>query len=63
MISAIPIPDPILERKKILLNYDPSIHNYGEEVPHLGDVGHEHLVFGSESELEAYKVKRQQMDQ
>jgi oligopeptide transport system ATP-binding protein len=33
LISAIPIPDPKLEKNKVLFTYDPSIHDYSEEQP------------------------------
>jgi len=55
LLSAIPIPDPILERKKKLFTYDPSIHNYTVEKPRLEDIGGGHMVFGNTAELEQYK--------
>ena len=35
LISAIPIPDPILEKNKVLFTYDPSVHDYSEDKPEL----------------------------
>ena len=58
LISAIPIPDPLLEKRKVPLSYDPSIHDYSTEKPKLTDIGHEHYVLGSTKELEEYRAQR-----
>lgn len=59
LISAIPIPDPILEKNKVLFTYDPSVHDYSEEKPELVDIGHNHFVFGNTKEIEEYKAQRE----
>ena len=59
LISAIPIPDPILEKNKILFTYDPSVHDYTEDKPELVDIGHNHFVFGNKTEIEEYKAIRE----
>ena len=59
LISAIPIPDPKLEKNKVLFTYDPSCHNYSEEQPGLVNIGHDHFVYGSPSEIERYKAVRE----
>ena len=59
LISAIPIPDPILEKNKILFTYDPSVHDYTEDKPELVDIGHNHFVFGNKKEIEEYKAIRE----
>ena len=33
LLSAVPIPDPILERKKVLKVYDPNQHDYSVDKP------------------------------
>ena len=58
LISAIPIPDPQLEKNKVLFTYDPSVHDYSEEKPSLQCIGHDHYVFGSAKEIEEYKAIR-----
>ncbi|MBD5486008.1 MAG: ATP-binding cassette domain-containing protein [Lachnospiraceae bacterium] len=58
LISAIPIPDPKLEKNKVLYTYDPSIHDYSEEEPELVNIGHNHYVYGSKKEIEEYKAIR-----
>ncbi|MBR5342351.1 MAG: ABC transporter ATP-binding protein [Oscillospiraceae bacterium] len=59
LISAIPIPDPIIEKGKKLFIYKPSeMHDYSVEQPSLVDIGNGHMVFGSPSEIEKYKKIR-----
>ena len=59
LISAIPIPDPILEKNKVLFTYDPSVHDYSEDMPELTDIGNGHFVFGNKKEIEEYKALRE----
>lgn len=59
LISAIPIPDPRLEKNKILYIYDPSIHDYSEDKPEFVCIGHDHWVYGNKAEIERYKVQRE----
>lgn len=54
LISAIPIPDPQLEKNKVLFTYDPSQHDYSTDKPSLTCVGHNHFVFGNAAEIEKY---------
>ncbi|MBQ3542166.1 MAG: ATP-binding cassette domain-containing protein [Oscillospiraceae bacterium] len=58
LISAIPIPDPKLEKNKVLFTYDPSVHDYSQEQPELVNIGHEHYVYGNTKEIEEYKAIR-----
>ena len=59
LISAIPIPDPQLEKNKVLFTYDPSIHDYSTDKPELVCIGHDHWVFGNKKEIEEYKATRE----
>ena len=59
LISAIPIPDPRLEKNKVLFTYDPSIHDYSEDKPELVDIGHNHFIYGNKAEIEQYKAIRE----
>ena len=59
LISAIPIPDPKLEKNKVLFTYDPSVHDYSEEKPQLVNIGHDHYVYGNTKEIEEYKAIRE----
>ena len=58
LISAIPIPDPKLEKNKELFTYDPSIHDYSEDKPEMVDIGNNHFVYGNKKEIEEYKALR-----
>ena len=58
LISAIPVPDPAIEKEKKLFIYNTDMHDYSVEQPHLVDIGNGHMVFGSDSEIEKYKKIR-----
>ena len=60
LISAIPIPDPKLEKKKKLFVYDPSQHDYSEDKPEMVCIGHNHYIFGNKKEIEEYKRIREE---
>lgn len=59
LISAIPIPDPQLEKNKVLFTYDPSVHDYSEDKPEMVDIGHNHYIYGNKKEIEEYKAIRE----
>lgn len=59
LISAIPIPDPQLEKSKVLYTYDPSIHDYSVDKPEFVCIGHNHWVYGNKKEIEQYKALRE----
>ena len=48
--SAIPMPNPRLERKKKLLVYDPAMHDYTQEAPQWRELRPSHWVLCSEQE-------------
>ncbi|MBR1747931.1 MAG: ATP-binding cassette domain-containing protein, partial [Clostridia bacterium] len=60
LISAIPIPDPKLEKNKVLYSYNPDMHEYSEDKPSLQDIGHGHFVYGNTAEIEEYKRIREE---
>ena len=60
LISAVPIPDPQLEKNKVLFTYDPTVHDYSEDKPELVNVGHNHFVYGNKKEIEEYKKIREE---
>ncbi len=60
LISAVPIPDPKLEKNKVLFTYDPTVHDYSEDKPELVNVGHNHFVYGNKKEIEEYKKLREE---
>ena len=55
LLSAVPIPDPSLEKKKKLLVYDPSIHDYSVDKPMWQEIANGHFVYGNQKELEGYR--------
>ena len=58
LMSAIPIPDPILEKNKKLFVYDSSQHDYSVDKPRMEDLGNGHFIYGNERELDHYKKVR-----
>jgi len=58
LISAIPVPDPIIEKSKKLYIYDPSMHDYSVDKPSLVDLGNGHFIYGNEPEIQKYKEIR-----
>ena len=58
LLSAVPQPDPISERQKKLIIYDPACHNYAPDNPPLWEeVEPGHFVRGSRSELDACRAQ------
>ena len=55
LLSAAPIPDPELEKKKKLLVYDPSVHDYSVDKPQWVEILPGHFVNGNERELDGYR--------
>ena len=55
LLSAIPIPNPILEKKRVRFSYDPAMHVYDEQnQPQMIEVEPGHLVFLSQKEYQEY---------
>jgi oligopeptide transport system ATP-binding protein len=55
LLSAIPFPNPLVEREKRVFVYDPSCHNYSTEKPIWAEMEEGHFVRGSEKELDEYE--------
>ena len=55
LLSAIPQPDPLSEKSKERLYYDPSIHEYSVEQPRFQEIRPGHFVYASDSEMEKYR--------
>ena len=58
LMSAIPVPDPIIEKSKKLYVYDPSMHDYSVDKPSMVDLGNGHFIYGNAAEIEQYKKIR-----
>ena len=54
LLSAIPMPNPRLERKKKLLVYDPAMHDYSKEAPQWRQLRPNHFVLCSAAEAEQW---------
>ena len=55
LLSAVPNPDPAIERNKKLIVYDPSVHDYTTEKPVWTEIIPGHFVYGNERELDGYR--------
>lgn len=55
LLSAIPMPDPIAEKKKILTVYNPSVHDYSVHKPKWVELEENHFVLGNKPELAKYR--------
>lgn len=55
LLSAIPMPNPIKERSKVLEIYDPNCHNYDRDPPRWIEIEPEHYVLANEEEIEQYR--------
>ncbi len=57
LLSAVPVPDPEIEKKKQLLVYDPSMHDYAVDKPVWCEIKPQHFVYGNEKELDQYRTE------
>lgn len=55
LLSAVPVPDPEIEKKKQLLVYDPAMHDYAVDKPVWCEIKPQHFVYGNEKELDQYR--------
>jgi len=55
LLSAVPNPNPYLERCKELLVYDPSVHDYSTDKPSWVEITPGHYVYGNKKELDGYR--------
>ena len=55
LLSAVPNPNPYLEREKKLIVYDPSCHDYSVDKPVWCEILPDHFVYGNKRELDAYR--------
>ena len=55
LLSAVPLPDPILEKKKEHIIYDTSIHDYSVDKPAFHEISPGHFIWANGVELEIYK--------
>ncbi len=62
LLQAVPMPDPIIEKKKELVIYDDSGRDLSGPKPKLTEIRPGHYVFMNDREREEYEVKLQAME-
>lgn len=55
LLSAVPMPDPRLEKLKVLKIYDPSLHDYDIDKPEWVEIEEEHFILANKREAEEYR--------
>ena len=55
LLSAVPNPDPEIEKNKKLIIYDPSVHDYSVDKPVWEEILEGHFVYANQRELEQYR--------
>lgn len=58
LLSAVPIPDPALEREKQLIVYDDTMHDYEVDTPSFQEIKAGHFVWANSAEAEQYKAEQ-----
>ena len=56
LLSAVPLPNPIKEKKKVLTIYDPDSHDYSVDKPIWTEIEPGHFIHANQKELEGYKT-------
>ena len=55
LLSAIPVPDPRIEKKKQIVIYDPTCHDYSVDKPKWVEIDKDHFVLGNNAEIGQYR--------
>jgi len=56
LLSAVPLPDPDVEKDKKLIVYDPAMHDYSTDKPSWREIYPGHFVLANEKEAAEYKT-------
>jgi len=63
LLSAIPIPNPYLENKRVRISYDPiKFHDYSKEKPKLVEICQGHFILANSEEVRKYKKEIEEID-
>lgn len=62
LLSAVPIPDPEVEKQKQLVVYDPTIHDYSVNKPKWVEILPGHFVYGNDEEIAGYQKEIDEKD-
>lgn len=55
LLSAVPMPDPRLEKQKVLKIYNPDEHDYDIDKPEWVEIEEEHFILANKKEAEEYR--------
>ncbi len=55
LLSAVPIPDPDVEKNKKIIIYDPKMHDYETDKPMWTEIKKGHFIWANNKELEEYR--------
>ena len=55
LLSAVPMPDPQIEKNKQTIVYDPSQHDYTVDKPSFQEIKPGHFIWANEKEMEEYR--------
>jgi oligopeptide transport system ATP-binding protein len=56
LLSAIPLPDPIYEKQRVRIHYDPiAEHDYSVDTPSFREISPGHFVYCNDEEEAKYK--------
>lgn len=59
LLSAVPNPDPEIEKNKKLIIYDRKVHDYSIDKPVWCEITKDHFVYGNNKELDEYRKELQ----
>lgn len=60
LLSAIPVPDPLAERQRKRIVYNPvAEHDYRTDTPQMREINVGHFVYCNQAEYDKYRVERQ----
>ena len=55
LLSAIPHPDPISEKQRTRVEYNPNVHNYSTDKPEMVEIKEGHFIYANNEELALYQ--------
>lgn len=61
LLSAVPIPDPVIEKQKQFINYSEDMHDYSVDLPSMHEISEGHYVYANEAELKNYKMELERL--